>query len=74
MRCTKCFSLGHAEENVQGRFVALACFSCRADLLPAARSEVWFVEEQDLLALALEGRYVKHVAPLTCPRSRWFGG
>lgn len=29
--------------------------------------EVWFVEEQDLLALALNGRYRKHLAPMTCP-------
>eukprot|EP00798_Chlamydomonas_sp_ICE-L_P011995 gene11995-15090_t len=30
--------------------------------------EVWFVEELDLLALALDGRYLKHHAPLECPR------
>lgn len=29
--------------------------------------DVWFVEEQDLLALALNGRYRKHLAPMTCP-------
>ncbi|KAG1672424.1 hypothetical protein FOA52_013210 [Chlamydomonas sp. UWO 241] len=35
--------------------------------LTAVFDEVWFVEEQDLLALALEGRYIKHAAPLSCP-------
>ncbi|EFJ51029.1 hypothetical protein VOLCADRAFT_88255 [Volvox carteri f. nagariensis] len=35
--------------------------------LRAQFGEVWFIEEQDLLALALNGRYVRHVAPLTCP-------
>ncbi|KAG2453742.1 hypothetical protein HYH02_001953 [Chlamydomonas schloesseri] len=35
--------------------------------LRAQFGEVWFIEEQDLLALALNGRYVRHLAPLTCP-------
>ncbi|KXZ47400.1 hypothetical protein GPECTOR_35g838 [Gonium pectorale] len=35
--------------------------------LRAQFGEVWFIEEQDLLALALNGRYIKHVAPLSCP-------
>ncbi len=35
--------------------------------LQALFSEVWFIEEQDLLALALNGRYLRHVAPLMCP-------
>ncbi len=35
--------------------------------LRAQFGEVWFIEEQDLLALALDGRYVKHLAPLRCP-------
>ena len=30
-------------------------------------AQVWFVEEQDLLALALNGHYIKHRAPLKCP-------
>lgn len=37
--------------------------------LRATFGEVWFVEEQDLLALALNGRYVRHVAPLACPEA-----
>lgn len=35
--------------------------------LRAQFGEVWFIEEQDLLALALNGRYVRHVAQLSCP-------
>ncbi|PNH05211.1 hypothetical protein TSOC_008567 [Tetrabaena socialis] len=35
--------------------------------LRAQFGEVWFIEEQDLLALALNGRYVRHLAPLRCP-------
>lgn len=38
--------------------------------LRAQFGEVWFIEEQDLLALALDGRYVKHLAPLRCPAAR----
>ena len=34
--------------------------------LTTSFSEVWFVEELDLLALALNGKYVKHPAPLQC--------
>jgi hypothetical protein len=35
--------------------------------LVADFEEVWFVEELDLLALGLRGRYVKHAAQLRCP-------
>jgi hypothetical protein len=35
--------------------------------LVAQFEELWFVEELDLLALALRGRYVKHAGPLRCP-------
>ncbi|KAF5829141.1 hypothetical protein DUNSADRAFT_16501 [Dunaliella salina] len=31
-------------------------------------SELWFVEELDLLALALRGRFVEHRMPLQCPK------
>ena len=36
----------------------------------ATFSEVWYVEELDLLALALRGRYVQHNAPLRCSAGR----
>jgi hypothetical protein len=37
---------------------AMCCYvACR---------QMWYVEEQDLLALALQGRYVKHSANLRC--------
>jgi hypothetical protein len=35
--------------------------------LVAHFEELWFVEEQDLLALGLCGRYAKHASPLRCP-------
>lgn len=50
-----CTMLFHSVRHIMLLLLGLCC------------SEVWFVEEQDLLALALEGRYVKRVAPLTCP-------
>ncbi|KAK9845374.1 hypothetical protein WJX81_004792 [Elliptochloris bilobata] len=34
--------------------------------LQATLSELWYVEEEDLLALALGGRFVQHPAPLLC--------
>ncbi|KAG2493462.1 hypothetical protein HYH03_008279 [Edaphochlamys debaryana] len=37
--------------------------------LRAQFAEVWFIEEQDLLALALNGRYIRHPAELSCPAS-----
>jgi hypothetical protein len=35
--------------------------------LVAVFEELWFVEEQDLLALGLGGRYLKHAGQLRCP-------
>jgi hypothetical protein len=35
--------------------------------LKAEFDTLWFIEEQDLLALALRGRFIKHEAKLTCP-------
>jgi hypothetical protein len=36
--------------------------------LTAVFDQLWFVEEQDLLALALRGRYIKHPYSLKCRR------
>lgn len=38
--------------------------------LVAAFEELWYVEEQHLLALALGGTYVKHPSVLQCPGHR----
>lgn len=35
--------------------------------LTATAETLWYVEEQDLLALALQGRMVRRTAPLACP-------
>lgn len=35
--------------------------------LKAEFDTLWFIEEQDLLALALRGRFVKHEAKMICP-------
>ncbi|KAL6765696.1 hypothetical protein V8C86DRAFT_2457060 [Haematococcus lacustris] len=48
---------------------AVEAVSDRLCGLTTSFSEVWFVEEQDLLALALQGRYIKHPARLRCPAS-----
>ena len=37
--------------------------------LIAEFDELWYVEEEDLLALALGGSYVKHASGLQCPLS-----
>ncbi|KAG2445661.1 hypothetical protein HXX76_000270 [Chlamydomonas incerta] len=52
------------DEVVVGAVDVLSATLCG---LRAQFGEVWFIEEQDLLALALNGRYVRHLAPLTCP-------
>lgn len=35
--------------------------------LTAVFKELWFVEELEVLALALNGHFIKHRAPLKCP-------
>lgn len=32
------------------------------------RRELWYVEERDLLALALRGSFIQHPVPLVCPK------
>ncbi|GAX78176.1 hypothetical protein CEUSTIGMA_g5618.t1 [Chlamydomonas eustigma] len=58
-------------QSVEATAVELAVRELSNSLcgVTAAFEEVWFVEEQDLLALALEGHYIKHPAPLRCPRT-----
>jgi hypothetical protein len=49
---------------------AVTAVSNLSEMLCGLKAEfdtLWFIEEQDLLALALRGRFVKHEAKLTCP-------
>jgi len=60
---------GASASAIDASAVASAVESMSSALcgLTTTFNEVWFIEERDLLALALNGRYVKHPAPLTCP-------
>jgi hypothetical protein len=48
-----------------------SCLSCAVSMLPASRHVPArrYVEEEDMLALALGGRFVQHPAPLLCDAS-----
>jgi hypothetical protein len=70
--CDKCLLLAaaqvwgthHLQQALQEAAADLSDELCG---LVALFEELWFVEEQDLLALGLGGRYVKHAGPLRCP-------
>lgn len=56
-------------ERVLARELVQAAAALTAELcgLTATAETLWYVEEQDLLALALQGRMVRHTSPLACP-------
>ena len=57
-----------ADGSLAALQAALSRISAALCGLRASLPNLWYVEEQDLLALALNGRYRRHVLPLQCQK------